>query len=128
MSIEVKEFQYHYFVCDTFYQKIVGFSCPLELPNVFTPNGDSQNDIFLSDDLIPGIHTNIDFLVFNRDGQIVHSQTNYDYQNTLWDGTTNESDNQQLLDGIYYYVLELFNTASKRQEYYSGYIHLFRGN
>ncbi|RPG60567.1 MAG: hypothetical protein CBD51_000720 [Flavobacteriales bacterium TMED191] len=121
-------YDFRYFVCDTFYQKIVGFSCPLELPNVFTPNGDSQNDVFLSDDLIPGIHTNIDFLVFNRDGQIVHSQTNYDYQNTLWDGTTNESDNQQLSDGVYYYVLELFNTASKRQEYYSGYIHLFRGS
>ena len=121
-------YEFRYFVCDTFYQKIVGFSCPLEIPNVFTPNGDSQNDVFLSNDLIPGIHINIDFLVFNRDGQIVHSQSNYDYQNTLWDGTTNESDNQELSDGVYYYVLELFNTASQRQEYYSGYVHLFRGS
>ena len=83
--------------------------------------------MFFTNDLIRGIHTNIDFLVFNIDGQIVHSQSNYDYQNTLWDGTTNEANNEELSDGVYYYVLELFNTASQRQEYSSGDVHLFQG-
>ena len=123
---EFGQYEFRYFICDTFYRKIVGFSCPLQIPNTFTPNGDSQNDLFTVEGLIPGIHTNIDFVVFNRDGQIVHSKSNFDFQNMLWDGTTNTFDDSELVDGVYYYVLELFNTASQRQEYYNGYIHLFR--
>ena len=94
---------------------------------MFTPNGDSNNDLFLGQDLIPGVHTQINFLVYNRWGQIVHAQSNYDYQNNLWDGTTNTAENDQLNDGIYYYTLELFNAASQRKETYTGYVHLFKG-
>ena len=50
-------------------------------------------------------------MVYNRFGQIVHAQSNYDYQNTLWDGTTNTADNKELNDGVYYYTLDLFNTC-----------------
>jgi len=120
-------YEFRYFICDTFYQHFVGFSCPLEIPNVFTPNGDSNNDLFLGQDLIPGVHTQINFLVYNRWGQIVHAQSNYDYQNNLWDGTTNTAENDQLNDGVYYYTLELFNAASQRKETYTGYVHLFKG-
>ena len=80
---EFGQYEFRYFICDTFYRKIVGFSCPLQRPNTFTPNGDSQNDLFTVDGLIPGIHTNIDFVVFNRDGQIVHSKSNFDFQKML---------------------------------------------
>ena len=30
-------YEFRYFICDTFYQKYVGFSCRIEIPNVFTP-------------------------------------------------------------------------------------------
>ena len=97
----------------------------MELPNAFTPNGDQNNDLFLGNQLIPFIHTQINFTVYNRFGQIVHSQNRYDFQNNLWDGTTNTFEDKKLEDGVYYYTLELFNNASRRQEEYSGYIHLF---
>ena len=120
-------YEFRYFICDTFYQHFVGFSCPLDIPNVFTPNGDDNNDLFLAQDLIPSVHTQINFVVYNRFGQIVHAQSNYDYQNTLWDGTTNTAEDKELNDGVYYYTLELFNAASQRKESYNGYVHLFRG-
>ena len=74
------------------------------------------------------IHTNLLFTVYNRWGYVVHSKSGYSSDKVLWDGRVADLDNQYVSDGVYYYVLELFNTASKRQEYYSGYIHLFRGS
>jgi len=118
-------YEFRYLVCDTFYQKVVGFSCPLELPNAFSPNGDENNDFFLGNQLIPFVHTQINFTVYNRFGQVVHSQSQYNFQNNLWDGTTNEFSNRKLEDGVYYYTLDLYNTASHAKEKYTGYVHLF---
>ena len=114
-------------ICDTFYQHFVGFSCPLQLPNAFTPNGDMNNDAFLGNQLIPFIHSQINFTVYNRFGQIVHAQNNYDFQGHLWDGTTNTFEDKSLNDGVYYYVLELFNNANRRKERYNGFVYLFNG-
>ena len=119
-------YEFRYLICDTFYQHFVGFSCPLQLPNVFTPNGDSNNDFFLENQLIPLIHSQINFTVYNRFGQIVHAQNDYGFDSHLWDGTTNTFENKKLNDGVYYYTLELFNNANKRKERYNGYIHLFK--
>jgi gliding motility-associated-like protein len=119
-------YEFRYLICDTFYQHFVGFSCPLELPNVFTPNSDLNNDFFLESQLIPLIHSQINFTVYNRFGQIVHSQNNYGFDSHLWDGTTNTFENKKLNDGVYYYILELFNNANMRKERYSGYVHLFK--
>ncbi len=61
------------------------------IPNIFTPNGDGKNDTF-----VPGITClPTDLKVFNRWGQVVYDQKNY--QNT-WDG-------KDLPEGIYYYHL-----------------------
>jgi len=61
------------------------------IPNIFTPNGDGKNDTF-----VPGITClPTDLKVFNRWGQVVYNQKNY--QNT-WDG-------KDLPEGIYYYQL-----------------------
>tara|TARA_B100001142_G_scaffold327027_1_gene383725 strand:- start:3828 stop:7907 length:4080 start_codon:yes stop_codon:yes gene_type:complete len=116
-----------YHICDTSYIQSIGFSCPLTLPNAFTPNGDFNNDVFLATQLIEGVHDNISFIVYNRWGSIVHSQSNYDFQGSLWDGTTNTFEDKELSDGVYFYTLELYNRASKRKESYDGYVHLFRG-
>ncbi|QNF32771.1 gliding motility-associated C-terminal domain-containing protein [Adhaeribacter swui] len=61
------------------------------IPNVFTPNGDGKNDTF-----VPGVTClPTDLKVFNRWGQLVYNQKNY--QNT-WDG-------KDLPEGIYFYHL-----------------------
>ncbi|MBF9223659.1 gliding motility-associated C-terminal domain-containing protein [Hymenobacter ruricola] len=63
----------------------------LEVPNVITPNGDQQNDVFK----VSTAGTNSKLEIYNRWGRKVYEQTNY--QNN-WGG-----DNQPA--GVYYYLL-----------------------
>jgi gliding motility-associated-like protein len=66
----------------------------LEVPNVFTPNGDGINDRFE----IPYLDRYIssEFLVFNRWGEMVFKDDNY---SGTWDGG-------RLSDGVYFYMLK----------------------
>jgi gliding motility-associated-like protein len=66
----------------------------LEVPNVFTPNGDGKNDFleFRNIEYFP----NTGITVFNRWGNKVY--TSSDYHNN-WDGGGHP-------DGVYYYILE----------------------
>ena len=113
--------------CDTTFIQSIGFSCPLTLPNAFTPNGDGNNDVFSSTQLIEGIHEQVNFTVYNRFGTIVHAQSDWSPVNNgvLWDGTTNTFSDRDLSDGAYFYTLELYNRASNRKEMYNGYVHVF---
>jgi gliding motility-associated-like protein len=62
----------------------------LNIPNVFTPNGDASNQYFVIPDLTK---SRWDLEVFNRWGRSVYSQKNYANN---WDGG-------QLASGVYYY-------------------------
>ncbi len=77
-------------------------NCPaFEMPNVFTPNGDGNNDL-----LEPIVHKFVDSLhikIFNRWGQIVH-ETNE--PNINWDGTHMES-GKLVPAGVYYYIVHV---------------------
>lgn len=66
----------------------------LDIPNVFTPNGDGINDYFEIKKLENFISN--DLVIFNRWGKKVYEASNY--QNN-WDG-------DRLDDGVYYYVLK----------------------
>lgn len=74
-------------------------NCPeYELPNVFTPNGDGQNDYFIP---LPYKYVkDIDLQIYNRWGEVVFETTNADI---LWDGKHKLS-KQLCSDGVYYYV------------------------
>ena len=65
----------------------------LTIPNVFTPNGDGTNDVFVIKEIENYISAEIH--IFNRYGKKVYS--NNDYQGD-WDGGN-------LRDGVYFYVL-----------------------
>jgi gliding motility-associated-like protein len=67
--------------------------CKLEIPNVFTPNGDGRNDLFLIKGLeqYPGSR----LIVTDRNGQVVFETS--DYGND-WDGSNQPN-------GTYFYVL-----------------------
>lgn len=86
-------------------------NCVVSVPNVITPNGDGQNDLFV----ITGLeyHPNSILYVYNRWGQLVYSNT--DYQND-WDGGN-------LTPSIYYYVLIL--TDGTQPDTYQGHINIF---
>lgn len=62
----------------------------LDFPNVFTPNGDGKNDVFLPvpEDVLSSIEI-LDFRVYNRWGQVVYDGRKNN--NEGWDGTHNGS-------------------------------------
>lgn len=84
---------------------------PLVAPNVFTPNGDGENDTFV----IQGIETLPDAIVrvFNRWGVLIYETSNY---------SANEWDAKNAPDGVYYYLIE-FN-AKNQANNHTGVIHV----
>ena len=113
--------------CGTTTYELVGFECPLNFPNVITPNGDGNNDVFIITNLNPEIYTESIFTVYNRWGQIVYNTTQYGLNGVWWDGRTTY-DKEIVKDGVYFYILEVFNGATKRKEEYSGEINIFISN
>ena len=68
---------------------------PVIIPNVMTPNGDEQNDLFVIQNLMDWQYREL--IVMNRWGQVVYY--NNDYKNN-WDGNN-------LADGVYFGVLNI---------------------
>ena len=87
--------------------------------NVFTPNGDLQNDCFLPALAGPGadtLKTCVELEVFDRWGiKMFESEGT----NNCWKGT-NKSDNKPAPDGTYYYIAKLGGTTIR------GYVTLAR--
>ncbi|NNK80218.1 MAG: gliding motility-associated C-terminal domain-containing protein, partial [Flavobacteriales bacterium] len=75
------------------------------LPNVFTPNGDGENDEF-NINITGEIEECFYMEIFNRWGQTVFNASG---NNTRWDGYTTAGELVQ--PGVYFYVIE-FNEAS----------------
>lgn len=88
----------------------------LDIPNVFTPNGDGLNDYF---GVITDGTTVYEFTVFTRSGtRIFHSLS----PRVFWDGKSLAG--QDVPEGIYYYVIE--ETDIQEPEKKAGFMHLFR--
>jgi gliding motility-associated-like protein len=74
---------------------VVDSGCEIQIPNVFSPNGDGENDVFE----IEGIQgTTNTVRIYNRWGNLVFETINY--RNT-WKGRT--SGGEPLSDGTYFY-------------------------
>lgn len=88
--------------------------CPqIEVPNVFTPNGDGINDVFkvnLSGENLGNFYINI----YDRWGILVFSSPNINYK---WDGRTTSG--LKVVPGTYFYILDL------NSKQYKGHISLF---
>ncbi len=72
------------------------------LPNIFTPNGDGDNDLF-----IPFPYKfveKIDIKIYNRWGNLVFETQNPDIN---WNGTDYQS-HQLLADDVYYYLCDVY--------------------
>ncbi len=79
------------------------------IPNVFSPNGDGNNDTFepyLSDELV----FRPEMVIYDRWGNILH-------EGGSWDGTYNH---EYVGDGVYLYQLKLINLEGQESESYSG--------
>lgn len=85
----------------------------LNIPNVFTPNGDGFNDTFVIEDL--NKYPENEILIFNRWGNTIFHEKNYHNE---WTGTG-------LSEGTYFYILKVKSTAEIWEDYH-GYITLLR--
>jgi gliding motility-associated-like protein len=98
------------------------------VPNVFTPNGDGTNDLFV---VKFWSMQSINISIFNRWGKRIHfwesnNIRGFDetYTATVWDGRLG---NRFASPGVYYYVVEGRGRDNKTRKAH-GFFHLFRGN
>ncbi len=86
----------------------------IEIPNVFTPNGDGNNELF--EVAVPGrLNECVDFKVYNRWGQIMFISSG---NNIKWDGRTNVG--EEASPGSYFYTIDI------KGKIYKGNLNLFR--
>ncbi len=104
--------------CDTTIIIIDSIPFALELPNIFTPNGDSINDFFVP--IKFGGLKNINFTILNRWGVIMYESTN---QIIKWDG--NSQDGKEAYDGVYFYKMNFTEPIGGDKEIH-GFLHLER--
>jgi gliding motility-associated-like protein len=103
----------------TSYAVTVGDSVctPFSVPNIMTPNGDGKNDDFV----ISGLETGTKLTIYNRWGDVVYANNNY---NNDWDA-------KNITDGVYFYVLDLPTKeakVSKEKDPSKGFIQILTGN
>ncbi len=109
-------------------------ACPnLELPNVFTPNGDEFNRTFTvvrDENGIPLVNSidAFDMQVFNRWGQRVYSTQSLDaFVEVGWNGI-DENSGQECSEGVYFFVCKYtaLSVRSVPEQEIHGSVHLFR--
>jgi gliding motility-associated-like protein len=87
--------------------------CYIDVPNVFTPNGDNMNDYFLPRQWLSKGVTSFKMIIYNRWGQEIYSTTNIDGRG--WDGKFNGVDQPQ---GVFVYTIDVKfkdGTGEKKQ-------------
>lgn len=99
---------------------IIDFDENLELPNVFSPNGDSQNDLlYFSKIPDPDFFDEFNLKIFNRWGQELFAS------NSPIEGWDGKFESKEVLQGVYYYVLTYADQCGNNEES-TGFFHLFR--
>jgi len=77
-------------------------NCPeYELPNIFTPNGDSLNDQYIP--VKNKYIKDVEFTMYNRWGELVFETTDPALK---WDGKSKQM-KQPVSDGTYYYICKV---------------------
>ncbi len=109
--------------CDSSYYMINVYEVycgKLIIPNVFSPNGDGKNDLFLVD----GNIQELEISIYNRWGELLHNSKG---KNAYWDGYTYTG--KKASDGTYYYVLNIQytdETGTQKSEVFTGHLTLTR--
>jgi gliding motility-associated-like protein len=109
------------------FDKIVVDDSKLDVPNVFTPNGDGLNDYFAVDSRSL---RDISVEIFSRSGVKVYSfvaegEELRDWQG--WDGNVNSS-SAKASPGVYYYIIRAYGWDDIKydSEVYRGFVYLYR--
>lgn len=93
-----------------------------DLPNIFTPNADSNNDVFKS--IKNKYIKEINLQIFDRWGALMFTSTN---ANFTWDGT-NYLTKRKCTDGTYYYVCNIipYSVYKKNSFTKSGFLQMLQ--
>jgi gliding motility-associated-like protein len=94
------------------------YFCDIELPNVFTPNNDGNNDFFQM--LFYGGLSSFECIIVNRWGNTIREFYDPAFQ---WDGT--DENGNTLEEGVYFYVARTITNAGDEIEK-QGLVHLVR--
>jgi len=86
----------------------------LTIPNVITPNGDSQNDNFK---ILNSEYYDIALQIFNRWGRLIYETSNYQ----------NDFSCRDCADGVYYYVIKAKSKRNGREKEYKGSLTIING-
>jgi gliding motility-associated-like protein len=92
------------------------------LPNVFSPNGDNRNDLFIADNPL-GYVKKVDMKIFNRWGELVFQTDNPLIE---WDGKR-KGTNTTVSTGVYYYICDVWEPRVTGLEVRNlvGFIHVY---
>jgi gliding motility-associated-like protein len=83
------------------------------IPNVFSPNGDGVNDLFIIQNLL--LYDYRQVIVYNRWGKTIYSSSQY---NNNWDG-------KNVPDGVYFVVVNILNGGVLQE--FSGTLTILKG-
>ncbi len=102
----------------------VAITKDIEVPNVFTPDGDGKNDKFFVKDgkNVKHIRT---FKVWDRWGNLIYSDKDFSFQdrkNHFWNGDYN---GKKAMQGVYVYLVE-FTWSDNKDDFVSGDVTLIR--
>jgi gliding motility-associated-like protein len=94
--------------------------CYMNIPNVFTPNGDGMNDYFFPREMLTRGLTSFSLEIFNRWGQLIFATTSLDGRG--WDGRFNDVAQPE---GVFVYKIDAtFKDGQK--EHHVGNVTLLR--
>jgi gliding motility-associated-like protein len=97
---------------------VMFITCDLDVPNVFTPNGDGANDNFQLVEY-QGLQ-NFNILILNRWGNVMREFNDPSFQ---WDGT--DKNGNPVTEGVYFYVVKTETMNGKPIEKH-GFVQLIR--
>lgn len=84
--------------------------CPIYIPNIFSPNDDGLNDVFLINHSTKSKGVFKSLKVFDRWGSCVFEASNFKPNETMWDGTNH---GMVLQTGVYVYYVEYVSENGK---------------
>ena len=120
-------------------QVVVDNCYQIAFPNVFTPNGDGNNDVFrpyrstdtlsitsFSDSRCPRFIDRVALKIFDRTGKELFFQEG-DLRDIEWDGQS--SGGREMPAGTYFYAANVIydRLGDEKTKLYKGWLHLFRG-
>lgn len=97
--------------CQSTDSVIVGNDCYMNIPNVFTPNGDGLNDYFFPRSMLTAGLVQFSMNIYNRWGQLIFTTNALDGRG--WDGAFNGNPQPE---GVYVYIIEgMFKDGQKEK-------------